>query len=176
MARAERDEILRGRMQLQPIGIIHSPFAEAAGTPLQPRCAQGVRGHVEVLDIFAEGLKDLEGFDRIWLLFWCDRATRPKLVTPTYLDETPHGVFATRAPSRPNAIGLSCVKLLSIERNILQVEEIDILDGTPLLDIKPYSTHLDVFPVTRNGWMDAVWSRTGGDRAVADDRFFNRQR
>lgn len=161
-------------MQLQPIGIIHTPFKEAAGTPIQPRSAQGIRGSVEVLDAFAAGLKDLEGFDRIWLIFWCDRAAEPKLVTPTYLDPTPHGVFATRAPSRPNPIGLSCVKLIAVQGNILQVEEIDILDGTPLLDIKPYSPHIDVYPVARSGWMDAAWRREGADRVVADDRFFRK--
>jgi tRNA-Thr(GGU) m(6)t(6)A37 methyltransferase TsaA len=159
-------------MQLQPIGIIHSPFKEAKGTPLNPKFAKGVRGTVEVFDAYAEGLKDLDGFDRIWLVFWFDRAAPTKLITPVYLDSTPHGIFATRAPSRPNPIGLSCVKLLGIQKNILEVEEIDILDGTPLLDIKPYSPHADIFEVHRSGWLDAAMKREGMEKTVADNRFF----
>jgi tRNA-Thr(GGU) m(6)t(6)A37 methyltransferase TsaA len=163
-------------MNLQPIGIIHTPFTEARGTPLNPKFAKGVRGTVELFDEFAAGLQDLESFERIWLVFWFDRATPPKLVTPVYLGPTPHGVFATRAPSRPNPIGISCVKLLGIDKNILQVEEIDILDSTPLLDIKPYTPYTDVFETSRSGWMDAVMSKPGMEKIVADDRFFQKPR
>jgi tRNA-Thr(GGU) m(6)t(6)A37 methyltransferase TsaA len=157
-------------MQLEPIGIVHSPFREAQGTPLNPAFAKGIRGTVEVFEAFAAGLQDLDGFERIWLIFWFDRAAPTKLITPVYLDANPHGVFATRAPSRPNPLGLSCVKLLSIAKNVLQVEEIDILDGTPLLDIKPYSPYVDVFAVERSGWFDVAMKKQ--DVTVADNRFF----
>jgi len=159
-------------MQVHPIGVIHTPFKHAAGAPLTPRFAKGVRGTVEVYDAFADGLKDVEGFDRIWLVFWFHLAVVSKSVTPTYIDPmTPHGVFATRAPSRPNPIGLSCVKLVAINGHALDVEEVDILDGTPLLDIKPYTPQTDIFEVTRTGWMGAIMSEEGADHRVADDRF-----
>jgi tRNA (adenine37-N6)-methyltransferase len=163
------------KLSLLPIGIIHTPFHQASGTPIQPRFAKGVLGTVEVFDDFAAGLKDLEGFDRVWLLYWFDRAADVKLLASTYLDNHPHGVFATRAPSRPNPIGLSCVKLVGVDGNVLRVDEIDILDGTPLLDIKPYSSHFDSFAGAKNGWMDAVWSKIEGQPVVADDRFFRKK-
>ncbi len=105
------------------------------------------------------GLKDLDGFDRIWLIYWFHRAAEPKLVTPTYLDDDPHGVFATRLPARPNPIGMSAVRLAAVQGNLLQVEDIDVIDGTPLIDIKPYSPHLDHFEVKRSGWLDPIWTK-----------------
>ena len=92
-------------LELKPIGIVHSPFQQSAGTPIQASMAQGTAGTVEVFPAFADGLKDLDGFDRIWLLYWFDRAATPKLIVTPYLDDQPHGVFATRAPARPNPIG-----------------------------------------------------------------------
>jgi tRNA-Thr(GGU) m(6)t(6)A37 methyltransferase TsaA len=160
-------------MELKPIGVIHSPFKEAQGTPVQPSAAGDAQGEVEVFEEYAPGLKDLEGFERIWLIFWLDRAKPVKLITPTYLDETPHGVFATRAPSRPNPLGISAVRLLGVEGNRLQVSEIDILDGTPLLDIKPYISHTDVFKVERNGWFAEAWEKRQKRERIADDRFYS---
>ena len=155
-------------LRLRPIGVIRSPFREASGTPIQAALAEDAEGSVEVLEEFAGGLKDLEGFERIWLLYWFDRAKSDGqlLVTP-YLDTTPRGVFSTRAPSRPNAIGLSSVRLLSVEHNVLKIQGVDVLDGTPLLDIKPYVPRFDCFEAARAGWLD---STTTG-RAVADSRF-----
>ncbi len=153
--------------EVRPIGTIHSPFHEPPGTPIQPVYANATEGRVEVFPSYAEGLADLEGFDRIWLLYWCHRSTVTKLRVTPYRDTQEHGVFATRAPARPNSIGLSCVRLLRIERHVLHVSELDILDGTPLLDIKPYVPEFDSFPAARSGWLDAKRAR----RETADGRF-----
>ena len=154
-------------MKLQPIGVIHSPFAEPAGVPIQPRYAQGVEGTVEVFEPFAEGLRDLEGFERVWLMYWFHKAPPARLIVVPFKDQTQRGLFATRAPCRPNPVGLSCVRLLGVQGRTLRVAEVDILDGTPLLDIKPYVPEFDCFPVKRVGWL-------GGetvDRGTADGRF-----
>jgi len=154
-------------LQLDPIGIIRSPFTQAAGTPIQASMAEGATGTVEILPAFAAGLKDLDGFDRIWLLYWFDRAVAPKLIVTPYLDDQPHGVFATRAPARPNAIGMSAVRLLRIDGCTLHVADVDILDGTPLLDIKPYVPQFDHLPAERTGWL----RQAGNHRQAADRRF-----
>jgi tRNA-Thr(GGU) m(6)t(6)A37 methyltransferase TsaA len=143
-------------MKVKPIGIIHSPFTATAGTPRQPVFAKGSEGTVEVYPEFQERLADLDGFERIWLLFWLDRAAPYKLKVKPYMDNTIRGLFATRAPSRPNPIGMSCVKLLGVEKNMLKVAELDILDGTPLLDIKPYVGKVDCFDINRSGWLDTI--------------------
>ena len=163
----EKDKEYGVEMHLKPIGIIHSPFAESGGTPIQVKFAGDVEGSIEFFEEFVPALKDLDGFERIWLLFWFDRAKEYKpLITP-YLETVKRGLFATRAPSRPNPIGVSCVKLLGIKANILKIGGLDILDGTPLLDIKPYAPRFDCFEVSRSGWLDGV-----GDReARADGRF-----
>jgi tRNA-Thr(GGU) m(6)t(6)A37 methyltransferase TsaA len=156
-------------IKLTPIGIIHSPFRQATGTPVQPSAAKGVEGAVEVFEEYAAGLKDLAGFERIWLLYWFDRAEveAPALIVKPYLDNTRRGVFATRAPVRPNPIGLSSVHLLRIQRNKLDICDVDILDGTPLLDIKPYVPQFDIFRVARSGWLEGTVTA----RRLADSRF-----
>ena len=106
-------------MQLKQIGVVHSPFERAAGTPVQPFCAAGTEGQIEIFDSYLDGLQDLDGFQRIWVLFWCHRARRPKLTVIPYRDTVAHGLFATRAPSRPNPIGLSTVRLYEISGNML---------------------------------------------------------
>ena len=160
-------------MKLKAIGIIHSPFQRAAGTPIQPRAAGGAEGTVQVFDEFAAGLKDLEGFGRIWLIYWFDRAIHRKcnLVVRPYLDDTPRGVFATRAPARPNPIGLSPVRLLEVRGNTLHVSDLDVLDGTPLLDIKPYFPQFDSFTNVKSGWLRGSTLRG----AKADNRFEKRE-
>jgi tRNA-Thr(GGU) m(6)t(6)A37 methyltransferase TsaA len=154
-------------LELHPIGIVHSPFKQSVGTPIQASIAQGAIGAVEVFPAFAEGLKDLEGFDRTWLLYWFDRAAAPKLIVTPYLDDQPHGVFATRAPARPNPIGMSAVRLLRVEGCTLHVADVDILDGTPLLDIKPYVPRFDHLPAERTGWLEQA-----SDRPQTADRRF----
>ena len=156
-------------MELEPIGVVHSPFRSPAGVPIQPVFADGVEATVEVFEPFVEALADLDGFERVWLLCWFDRTSGFRTKVTPYLDSTPRGLFATRAPSRPNPIGLSCVRLLAVEGNTIHVAGVDILDGTPLLDIKPYVGKFDRFDVTRSGWLDAV----AGHKPQADDRFYD---
>jgi tRNA-Thr(GGU) m(6)t(6)A37 methyltransferase TsaA len=156
-------------MVIEQIGVIHSPFHCASGTPVQPRYAGGNEGTVEVFEAFGEGLRDLEGFERIWLLFWCHRAAGAQMTVVPYRDERSHGLFATRAPARPNPIGMSTVRLHSVKGRFLQVSEIDILDGTPLLDIKPYVAEYDSYPSVACGWLRT--SLSAETTHVADDRF-----
>jgi tRNA-Thr(GGU) m(6)t(6)A37 methyltransferase TsaA len=154
-------------MELKPIGIIHTPFKQPSGTPIQPAFAKGAEGVVEVRPEYAPGLKDLDGFERIWLIFYFDRSAGYRLIVTPYMDTSPRGLFATRAPARPNPIGMSSVKLQRVEANKLFVADVDMLDGTPLLDIKPYSPKFDCFEVTRTGWL----ANTPQDGRKADDRF-----
>ena len=154
-------------MTLKPIGVTHSPNRQEAGTPIQPRWAEHIEGRVEVFPEFAAGLKDLDGFERVWLLYWCDRAAPVELLAKPYLDDNVRGVFATRAPCRPNPIGLSTVRLLRIEGRMLHVAGLDALDQTPLLDIKPYAPEFDCYAVERIGWLGRRQSR----QTKADQRF-----
>lgn len=156
-------------MQLTQIGVVHSPFKAAAGTPVQPFCAGDAEGVIEVFDSYLDALRDLEGFQRIWVLFWCHRASEAKLTVIPYRDTVAHGLFATRAPARPNPIGLSTVRLLGISGNQVQVGELDILDGSPLLDLKPYVSQYDSYPAQRCGWLEGERTKKGG--LVADARF-----
>lgn len=154
---------------LHSIGVVHSPFVEAKGTPIQPFAAGGASGTIEIFPAFAEGLRDLEGFERVWVLFWCHRACEAKLTVVPYRDTQSHGVFATRAPARPNPIGMSAVRLLSVKGRFLQVAQLDILDGAPVLDIKPYVPQYDSYTNQRCGWLDSTDPRR--NTRVADDRF-----
>lgn len=155
------------KMDVEPIGVIHSPFRESKGAPIQPRFAKGVKGTVEIYSPYVAALEGLDGFERIWLLYWFDRASEPKHMVRPYLSETPRGLFATRAPCRFNPIGLSPVRLVSILGNRVEVEELDVLDGTPLLDVKPYVPRFDCFEAQRCGWLDETPDRDG----KADERF-----
>ena len=148
------------------IGRIFSPFKQAAGTPIQPSRAAGANGHIELDPAYVPALKDLDGFDRIWLIYWFDRAIEAKLKVIPFRDTVERGIFSTRAPARPNPIGLSSVRLLSIAGNILSIADVDILDGTPLIDIKPYVPEYDNFPVQRLGWIENALNHS-----VADSRF-----
>jgi tRNA-Thr(GGU) m(6)t(6)A37 methyltransferase TsaA len=138
----------------KPIGIIHSPFKEPKGTPIQSSSANGIEGIIEVFPKYADGLKDLEGFSHIILLYHFHLSKEPSLRVWPFMDEQLHGVFACRAPSRPNPIGISVVRLVKIERNILHVRDVDIVDKTPLLDIKPYVPEFDVKDAGKIGWLE----------------------
>ena len=155
------------KIELQPIGVVRSQFTESAGTPVQPRTAQGTTATAEIDPQYAGGLWRLEGFERVWLVTWLDRSAACRLRVKPYLADTECGVFATRAPSRPNPIGLSCVRLVRIEGTTLRLAEVDLLDGTPLLDIKPYAPRFDSYPDARAGWLDDVVV----DSQTADGRF-----
>ena len=153
----------------QPIGTIHSPFEGIEKVPIQPAAASGIRGSVEVFAEFAAGLQDLNGFSHIMLLYHFHRVKQARLTVVPFLDEQPRGVFATRAPSRPNPIGLSIVRLLGIEGSVLHIENVDIVDGTPLLDIKPYVPAFDHNEAERTGWLETTGERVKETRS--DDRF-----
>jgi len=141
------------QITFNPVGIIHTPHKKPEGTPIQPP-ASDARGTVEIFPEFSKGLKDIEGFSHLELLFYCHRAGEHKLVVEPFMDETPRGVFATRAPSRPNSIGLSVVKLVGRDENILEVAGVDMLDETPLLDIKPHVPAMEESEEIRTGWLD----------------------
>ena len=140
-------------IRYNPIGIIHSPFKEIEGVPIHPCGAKGIKGLIEIRKELEEGLKDLDGFSHIILLYHFHLSKNYSLSVVPFLDDTPRGVFATRAPKRPNSIGLSVVKLIKIEKNILHIESIDIVDGTPLLDIKPYFRKFKDSEEVRIGWL-----------------------
>ncbi len=137
----------------RPIGVIHSPWTSREEAPRQPP-ENGAEGTVELFPELAPALADLEGFERIWLLCLLDRAGPWTLRATPPLDDRPHGLFATRSPRRPNPIGLSCVRLLQVDGPTLRVAGLDMLDGTPLLDIKPYIPQVDAWPGARAGWLD----------------------
>ena len=135
------------------IGIVHSPFREAAGTPIQPRAARGVEGSVEVFPEYEEGLRDLDGFSHIVLLCHMHLARPFSLIVRPYMETTTRGLFATRSPSRPNPIGLSIVRLVHVEGATLHVKDVDFIDGTPVLDIKPYVPRFDDGEDAKVGWL-----------------------
>jgi tRNA-Thr(GGU) m(6)t(6)A37 methyltransferase TsaA len=144
----------------RPIGVIHSPHTEQQQTPIQPVYAQGIVGSAEIFPEYAEGLRDLEGFSHIYLIYHFHRAKPARLIVKPFLEDVDHGVFATRAPCRPNPIGISLVRLTGIEGRILRLEDVDVLDGTPLLDIKPYAPRFDHRENVRIGWQEGVDEQT----------------
>ncbi len=146
------------KFTIVPIGIIRTPHKSTEGIPRQPTFAQGVEGTILIYPQFREALTDLDGFERIWVLFWCHRAKAFKLKIIPYADTTERGLFATRAPSRPNPIGISHLRLKGVDvaKGMLKVSDVDILDGTPIIDIKPYSPEFDCIAKSKSGWLDQV--------------------
>lgn len=140
---------------IDPIGIICSPHKSIANMPIQPKGASEFEGQVIVNEKYVDGLQDLDGFSHIYLLYSFHKATRTEMVVTPFMDKKKRGVFATRSPLRPNHIGLSIVNLLRIEGNTIFVKGIDVLDGTPLLDIKPYIERFDAVQNSVSGWLQA---------------------
>jgi tRNA-Thr(GGU) m(6)t(6)A37 methyltransferase TsaA len=157
------------KIELSPIGIIHTPFKERRGTPIQPAAGVGVAGRVEVFEEFQDGLQDLDGFSQIILLYHFHRSSGFKLRVTPFMDTEERGLFATRAPNRPGSIGLSIVELEKIEDGVLYIRNVDILDGTPLLDIKPYVPEFDRHVHVRTGWLERARKRIA--RKKSDGRF-----
>ncbi|HZX09793.1 MAG TPA: tRNA (N6-threonylcarbamoyladenosine(37)-N6)-methyltransferase TrmO [Acidobacteriota bacterium] len=155
-------------IEFKPIGIIHSPFKDPRGMPIQPSGAVGVKGTVEVFDQYQAGLKDLDGFSHIILLYYFHLAKGFKLQVVPFMDSKPRGLFSTRAPKRPNPIGLSVVQLNEVKDGVLFIQNVDILDQTPLLDIKPYVPVFDKQAKIRTGWLEntkkAVFKKKSDDR------------
>jgi len=152
-----------------PIGFVRSPFTEIAGMPIQPPAAKGVRGFVILQDEYCAGLRDIEGFSHLILIYHLHLVHDFSLSVKPFLDNDEHGIFATRAPKRPNPIGLSVVKLVLRDRATLEIENVDILDGTPLLDLKPYVPQFDAPENARIGWFEGRLQQI--DQARSDDRF-----
>jgi tRNA-Thr(GGU) m(6)t(6)A37 methyltransferase TsaA len=162
-------------IRYKPIGIIHSPFKDITGMPIQPTGAKGIKGTIEIEPEYIAGLKDVEGFSHIFLLYHLHLSEGYSLEVKPFMDDDLHGVFATRAPRRPNSIGISVVRLVRIESHILHIEDVDVVDGTPLLDIKPYVPEFDVRKVERTGWLSQKADKV--DRVTADERFrWNRKK
>jgi tRNA-Thr(GGU) m(6)t(6)A37 methyltransferase TsaA len=147
---------MKKKIVFQLIGIIRTPHTDPSQTPIQPVFAKGIRGTVEIFSDYVDGLQDLEGFSHVYLFYYFDRAEQVKMKVRPFLQDKEHGVFATRSPQRPNPLGMSLVRLIGINGNILEVEDIDILDGTPLLDIKPYISRFDSRDPARSGWQDDI--------------------
>jgi len=158
-------------IQYRPVGVIYSPFEAPEGTPIQPAGARGVAGSVEVFPEYAEGLKDVEGFSHIVLIYHFHLSRKSSLRVRPYLDSQMRGVFATRSPSRPNPIGISVVRLNRVEGPVLHIQDIDIVNGTPLLDIKPYVPEFDLNEPVKIGWLEGLIERAP---AARDDGRFKR--
>ncbi len=156
-------------IEFEQIGTIHSPYNDLEGMPIQPAGAVGVRGRVEVLPDYVDGLQDLDGFSHIILLYKFHRGSGFDLKVVPFLDSSPRGVFATRAPRRPNPIGMSVVRLERIDGAVIDVLDIDVLNGTPLMDIKPYVPHFNSQDEVRTGWLGEKDSNVAVHRS--DSRF-----
>lgn len=152
-----------------PIGIIHSPFRDTDGMPIQTTGARGVRGTIAMDERYREGLQDVDGFSHLILLYHFHLSRGHALMVKPFLDDSKRGVFATRAPRRPNPIGLSIVRLVRVEGSLLHVEDVDIVDGTPLLDLKPFVPLFDVRQDVKTGWLDGRGENAFHTRA--DGRF-----
>lgn len=153
----------------QPIGIVHSPFKKVAGMPIQPCGAKEAGGSIEIFTKYEKGLKDIEGFSHIIVLYHFHKITHWASEVIPFMDNKLHGIFATRSPARPNAIGISILPLLRREGSWLYVEELDILDKTPVLDLKPFFGPYDNRIQVRSGWLETVVKTPGN--VVADNRF-----
>lgn len=157
------------RITYRPIGVIHTPYTDLAGMPIQPAGARGVRGQVEIFPEFTAGLQDLAGFSHITMLYHLHRSAGFDLIVKPFLDTKLRGVFATRAPRRPNPIGLSTVRLLAVRGNMLEIDGVDMLDGTPLLDLKPYLPEFEPDEDIRRGWLEGA---AGKAKTARSDRRF----
>jgi tRNA-Thr(GGU) m(6)t(6)A37 methyltransferase TsaA len=165
----EGEAVMAETVQLETIGTIHSPFKKLENMPVQSLGAQCGEGTVVVDERFAEGLKDLDGFSHVYLVYHFHKVTRTELQVVPYMDTLIRGVFATRSPLRPSHIGISVVELLNLSGNTLTVRGLDVLDSTPLLDIKPYIPQFDCWQNATSGWMKA--SRLDVEQRRSDNRF-----
>jgi len=157
------------KIEYTPIGVIHTPFKQLENMPIQPAGAKGIQGMIKIFKDYRDGLMDLEEFSHIILLYHFHRSQGFKLHVVPFMDTEMRGLFATRAPRRPNPIGLSVVELDKIENGLLYIRNVDILDGTPLLDIKPYVPEFDTPTDIRLGWLEKV--RKTVSHRKSDDRF-----
>jgi len=155
---------------LNPIGIIRTPHTDVKNMPIQPIAAEGIRGTIELLPEYAAGLKDIEGFSHLTLIYRFHKIEGYELEVVPFMDTVAHGIFASKAPKRPNAIGISTVKLLAVEGSILHIEQVDMLDGTPLIDIKPFYPRYDNRENVKIGWLEKN-KNLPLDKLRSDERF-----
>jgi tRNA-Thr(GGU) m(6)t(6)A37 methyltransferase TsaA len=156
-------------IRYKPIGVIHSPFKDVQGMPIQPTGAMGIAGTIEIEPGYCDGLKDIEGFSHIVLIYHFHLSDGYSLLVKPFMDDSLRGVFSTRAPRRPNPVGISIVRLVKVEGSTLHIENVDIVDGTPLLDIKPYVPEFDVQKNVRIGWLSDKADKA--NEIKADGRF-----
>lgn len=168
---------------MKPIGIIHTPFKTVSDNiPVQGRLHPGAEGHIEIYDDYREALRDLEGFSHIFLLYHLHISEEERTITKPYMDMVPRGVFSTRSPHRPNHIGLTLVRLISVEPKRLNVADMDMVDGTPLLDIKPYNPRFDSAKTDeelRTGWMGKAIDdsmKRGSTRTGSNEEWLQKSR
>jgi tRNA-Thr(GGU) m(6)t(6)A37 methyltransferase TsaA len=162
----------RPTLEVRAIGVVRSPFTELAEAPRQPRAAEGVPGRIELFPGMGleDAVADLEGWEHVWVIFWFHRTHhyRPKVLPPR--SERKRGVLSTRSPHRPNPIGLSVLRLVKVEGLVLHVEDLDLVDGTPVLDLKPYVPWTDAIPSARTGWLEPPEGHKPGGERPADPR------
>jgi len=164
-----RSKIMIREITYKPIGIIHTPFLDVKEMPIQPMGAKGIQGTISIDPEYVKGLRDLEGFSHIFLIYHFHLSRGYSLQVKPFMDDEQHGVFATRAPKRPNSVGLSVVRLVRREERTLHIEDVDMVDGTPLLDIKPYVPEFDALKAERTGWL---FKKAGQvHQAKSDERF-----
>jgi tRNA-Thr(GGU) m(6)t(6)A37 methyltransferase TsaA len=159
-------------ISITPIGIIETPFDDLKGMPIQPSGADKIQGTIIIDKEYEEGLSDLEGFSHIILLYHFHKSKGYNLMVKPFMDDQQRGLFSTRAPRRPNPIGLSIVQLIKIENNKISIQGIDVLNGTPLIDIKPYVPGFDAREVTKLGWLDKNYKKS--ESLKSDDRFIEK--
>ncbi len=161
---------MTNQIEFRPIGTIHTPFQQRQGMPIQGALFPENRGTVEIDPEYEEGLKDIEGFSHLILLYYFHESKGYDLAARPFLDDCPHGIFSIRSPRRPNPIGMTVVRLINREKNILHISGVDMVDGTPLLDIKPYFPDVDAHPDAKTGWMGDKLNQLG-KKTVSDNRF-----
>jgi tRNA-Thr(GGU) m(6)t(6)A37 methyltransferase TsaA len=144
---------MQKEIKLKPIGLIHTPYKNVSGMPIQGKFKKGVTGQIEIYPKYQQGLKDIEGFSHIYLLYYFHKTKEVKLTDKPFLEDKPHGIFSIRSPKRPNKLGLSIVKIEDIQNNIITFSQVDMLDGAPLLDIKPYVSYFDRQDNVKCGWL-----------------------
>jgi tRNA (adenine37-N6)-methyltransferase len=157
---------------INPIGIIHTPHKDVKNMPIQPIAAEGIKGYIELLPEYLPGLKDLEGFSHITLVYHFHKIVGYELQVIPFMDLETRGIFSCKAPKRPNAIGISTVKLIGIEDSVIHIEQVDMLDGTPLLDIKPFYPRYDNREDVKIGWLEKN-KDIPLDKLKSDERFKN---
>lgn len=145
---------MKKEIKIKPIGIIRTPYKEPKGIPIQGKFKKGVKGKICLFPEYKAGLKDIEGFSHLILIYYFNRSEKEQLTGKPFLEDKEHGIFAIRSPHRPNHLGFSIVKLEKVEGNVIRFSEVDILDKTPLLDIKPYVKHFDSRKNVRSGWIE----------------------